>query len=674
MKYASYNSKWYLENGSAIPPGTSGDWEHPKSWLTEIKKKDTKNDHFDPIHYMFGVIQPVHILCKNPSSQHNNKVISKKYIMVPNVKIYALVFKHKAINGMQQLLDDYFNPKKNPNMDIIDKMPCGKYAHIYRDIIPCGKYILMHIVNYDNNKIKDKSFKITPSSVNEFRDNTLNIKWKGKDYKLRSFTCHQGPDGNIGHYINYKNIAQDLNDNGWQYISDTHVQDAPVKSLFDYFTSKKAGSEAWEEYTPTIFMYELVGTSKSLMEDVDTYNTNWFETRNWSNQTLSNTNNKAVGFVNSTNGCFFNATIQMLFANRHLATLILHNDEYHGIKLGSSVAVTSTVATPLGSSVAVTSTVATPLGSSVAVTSTVATPLVAGSKPSQITILSWNMMFNCHTKTGIACYNNMIDYINTTKPYIFCAQEASWFFPAMPQSHTVGYLSAGQIERITLNGYNPPPHTHPSKNIAWGGGTDICIIYWNPDYFVVDQDFPLTKRSNSVPDKKRIKRGNIPKSKSTSKWAVKNASNKSNDSRPAIGVRLVPKWDLSKRWIIISMHAMHHMSISQLKSFVNPILDALDYISADKIVLVGDFNELYEDELVKSNLNSINFGKSTKINLKVNVNLSTWKTCCTFGAPNRTFDLFYSNFANAKSSVEEKTNKFLSDHTPILTSIKDTDY
>ena len=65
-------------------------------------------------------------------------------------------------------------------------------------------------------------------------------------------------------------------------------------------------------------------------------------------------------------------------------------------------------------------------------------------------------MYNCDTATGTPnCYNNMIDYINRTNPYIFCAQEATWFFPARPNSHTTGYPNSGNlIDSIGLNATN----------------------------------------------------------------------------------------------------------------------------------------------------------------------------------------------------------------------------
>ena len=71
----------------------------------------------------------------------------------------------------------------------------------------------------------------------------------------------------------------------------------------------------------------------------------------------------------------------------------------------------------------------------------------------------------------------------------------------------------------------------------------------------------------------------------------------------------------------------------------------------------------------------IQFGNSTKIPLNlpnsIGSNWANWRTCCTPGAPNRQFDLFYSNFPKANSSAEHPTNGTMSDHTPILTHIYD---
>ena len=196
-----------------------GMWEDHKIWLTYIRQNETKNNHFDPITYMFGIIHQVQIECKNSTSPHNNKVISRKYSIEPNIKINLI---KKTFNGMQQLLDDYFGLNKNP--EIVDFKPCGNPSYKYTNIIPCGKYILINIINYewDYNKYsknKDKTFKITLSNLSNSKQ-TLNIKVNSKDYKLRSFTCHEGINTGGGHYINYKNIDKDLNDTGWQYIRE----------------------------------------------------------------------------------------------------------------------------------------------------------------------------------------------------------------------------------------------------------------------------------------------------------------------------------------------------------------------------------------------------------------------------------------------------------------------
>ena len=107
----------------------------------------------------------------------------------------------------------------------------------------------------------------------------------------------------------------------------------------------------------------------------------------------------------------------MLFANRHINTLIINNNDYPTIKLGASVS-----------------------GIHIMSPSSGTTTLTAGSKPSSVSILSYNMMYNCHTATSTKqCYNNMIDYVNAANPFIFCAQEATWFFPARPHNSPYSY-------------------------------------------------------------------------------------------------------------------------------------------------------------------------------------------------------------------------------------------
>jgi endonuclease/exonuclease/phosphatase family metal-dependent hydrolase len=119
------------------------------------------------------------------------------------------------------------------------------------------------------------------------------------------------------------------------------------------------------------------------------------------------------------------------------------------------------------------------------------------------------------------------------------------------------------------------------------------------------------------------------------------------------------------------------MGRTQLKTFVDPILDALNYQTADRIVLAGDFNELYRRGL--SNLQSLDFkGPSNPVTLRLpdniglnGANWNNWRTCCRPHNIDRQFDLFYSNFPNADAKVKAIGINDMSDHNPIRMRIND---
>ena len=517
--------------------------------------------------------------------------------------------------------------------------------------IPVAPYLIISLVLLRTEMVGGRRRQIKYSDFSLEKATFLNnvmIQGYNKsnvEYEICSFVIHSGSAGG-GHYFSLVKKS-----NGWWLCDDSNAakisESTPTTTERDRIWNLCYGGN---NVTTHIFLKYT--RNDFFLKTIDTVNNGFFS------GVLSETPFNPKGLRNLGNTCFFNAMLQCLIHNPYLYHLFTNLCPPNYPPGGGPP--------PRGPSPG-----GVPGGPPPGGPSTI----TAGPKPNPfLKILSWNMMYDCHTATGTKeCYNNMIHYINTTNPYIFCAQEASWFFPARPQSHTSGY-EGKVINNITLKGYKDVDSSGNTKNIAWAGGTDICIIYWNPDYFAVDPNFPLTKADGTVPDPLRIRKGNIPKS-SSGKWATKNA-HPNSQSRPVIGVRLIPRWDLSKKWIIISMHAMHGMTVTNLKSFVNPILDALDYITADKIVLAGDFNELYDEGLAK--LKSIQFGSSTKITLNLpnsiglnDTEWNKWKTCCKTrsGDHSAAFDLFYSNFPKADSTAEEKTNKNLSDHTPILTYI-----
>lgn len=840
MLKESFDPKYDVDNKDSTTFKNKTDtWTDYMVWLNYIMNNQTKNKHFDPITYMFGIIQQVEIVCKQPGSTHINKVISRKYLIEPYIKIEIVPTTQKSFESMQELLDEYFGLNKNP-VTINGYKPCDPSAQ-YTNIIPCGKYILINIVNYTTNldgsvNDKDTQFKITPppqpAPFLNFLDKTLQITINGKIYRLRSMILHIGANIGGGHYINIKNL--DAVGNNWKYISDTTVTHMTIPQVRDYFTSPNA----WTNTTPVIFMYELVDDVDFYMKTIDTYNTDWFDTNNWKTQKTFNTSGNAVGFNNSVNGCFFNATMQLLYANRHLATLILNSDSYDGIDSGPAVPV---LPAPLSSSPGTTVSVSSALtatgsgrindcanvtaegsltvgydfdgvlhksmarnsqqpkdniydyyingttildfaqrhpnhtskaayltphklildsirahykaGNTIHIISSnisvdkvnkylllhdiiipvanihmpvsnkevkaeqlnidifiddsckhikqlfdykksgnlnslkrlfycmpeynnvvevdlskpslCADPIILNNlwvtkRPKTYKCISWNMRFDCTSYHGVNCYNNMINYINAKKPDIFCAQEASWFPPDNNPPQGVIISST-----ITLNGF--------ISNIAWGGkkNLDNCLVYWNPDEFDIDPNYPLSPIYGTEAILE-IDKGYVPKNSISGKYAIFNAwASGGGKSRPIVGVRLIAKNDSYKCYIIISVHLEHQGKVTSLIGYINQILEALDYQTAHRVILMGDFNELVEEADNKDKYVVLKCGDTSNpvyLSLSSNWYSNTHGTCCNPpGYMGRTFDLCYDSDNNFKTEVDSSNLvDNTSDHYPVI--------
>ena len=619
---------------------------------------------FDPLTYIFGILTYKDIWCDHSNTWNSNTISLETVIQIKN-------FNNTPNHNLQLLVDDISNPQNQTFPNCTAGAPITSityssgvaYAPGKEQInyIPVGPYLILNLVVMQGLVVKYANFSLDKTT---FLDD-INIQGydkSNKSYEICSFIIHSGATPASGHYTSLVKKS-----NGWWYCSDTAVNaiSSPTPTTSE---KDRIWNYCFAGNNVTTHIFLKLKSADFFLKQVDQINTN-----NYFTNILDETPFNPKGLRNLGNTCFFNSILQCLIHNPYIYHLFtnLCPPNYPPSLSSSSVVTTPT---PI---------VSVPVVSPppVAISSTL-TPI---SKPSSIVILSWNMMFDCNNlRVTSGCFNNMINYLNAYNLNIFCGQEASWFWPARPQSHAhPGYPRAGgSINRITLNGYNDVDTSGNTKNIAWAGGNppngDICIIYWNPDYFAVDPNFPLTPRGNDVPDPSRIERGNIPKSISRGRWAVKNASDSSSDSRPAIGVRLIPRWDLSKRWIIISMHAMHWMGRTQLKTFVDPILDALNYQTADRIVLAGDFNELYQRG--RNNLQSLDFkGPPDPIatlrlpdNIGLNgANWNNWRTCCRPHNIDRQFDLFYSNFPNADAKVKAIGINDMSDHNPIRMRIYD---
>lgn len=258
--------------------------------------------------------------------------------------------------------------------------------------------------------------------------------------------------------------------------------------------------------------------------------------------------------------------------------------------------------------------------------------------------------------------NNMINFINSELPDIFCAQELSWFYPNQREGYLFSHRMSKSVKnskKINLKGYYEKKNNR-TKNIAWCGGTNIVLIYWNPEIFEIDPLFPLTEVNN---ENSILRVGNVPRNKNNkSKLALSSF----NRGRPAVGVRLIPKWNPESRFIIVCVHLEHYHVLNYTQDYIyekiHEILDALDYNESivTNIAIMGDFNEYYE----KFRNKIFTLKNNAQLHFNPKLKNGNWPTI-----NNRPFDLFYSNFEpHPQTEVRFKENN--SDHKPIVTTIK----
>lgn len=280
----------------------------------------------------------------------------------------------------------------------------------------------------------------------------------------------------------------------------------------------------------------------------------------------------------------------------------------------------------------------------------------------EIKIISWNMQYNA----PLSNKNNMIEFINQELPDIFCAQEISWFFPKQEIGKIIDNNSIKDAnKRIKLDGYYDLIDGR-TKNIAWCGGTNIVLIYWNPELFEIDPNYPLTEVKHNI-NSNIIREGNVPMNNNNNQLALSYFTN--DTGRPVVGVRLIPKWNPESRLIIVCVHLAHYNQFNtytKLNIFnkIEPVLQALD--SNDSVVsniaIMGDFNEYYESFQDVDTFEL--YGTNKRLNFYPKKdNSGNWKTIHS-----RPFDLFYSNFEYSPSTKVRNNIKY-SDHRPIVTKI-----
>ena len=177
-----------------------------------------------------------------------------------------------------------------------------------------------------------------------------------------------------------------------------------------------------------------------------------------------------------------------------------------------------------------------------------------------IKLLFWNILYtNFKDKKG----DKIVDYINKTKPDIMVLNEASHLVP----KDNIG--EKDYYNKITLDKYTDSVY-HAMRD------KDGTLIYFNPS------KFKLLNRSEgiSIGMKQHIPFVNVNKPYIDTGF-----------SRACLGVTL----DYDGEHIhVIGVHLGHHVPLETIQQGIKKIMDKLDIQPEDRVILGGDFNELYQ--------------------------------------------------------------------------------
>jgi len=208
-----------------------------------------------------------------------------------------------------------------------------------------------------------------------------------------------------------------------------------------------------------------------------------------------------------------------------------------------------------------------------------------------INLLFWNILYtNFKDKKG----DKIVDYINKTKPDIMVLNEASHLVP----KDNIG--KKDYYDNIKLDKYTDSVY-HAEKD------KDGTLIYFNPS------KFKLLKRSEGI----SIGRELIP--------FVNRPYIDSGFSRACLGVTLDYN---GERIHVIGVHLGHHVPLETIQKGIKQIMDELDIQPEDRVILGGDFNELYQIKNYKTAFDG----------------LTLYNTVNTLvGKTNAPSDLIYSN-------------------------------
>ena len=178
-----------------------------------------------------------------------------------------------------------------------------------------------------------------------------------------------------------------------------------------------------------------------------------------------------------------------------------------------------------------------------------------------IKLLFWNILytnFNYKSKG-----NTIVDYINKTKPDIMVLNEASHLVP----KDNIG--EKDYYNKITLDKYTDSVY-HAEKD------KDGTLIYFNPS------KFKLLNRSEgiSIGMKQHIPFVNVNKPYIDKGF-----------SRACLGVTLDYN---GERIHVIGVHLGHHVPLETIQQGIKKIMVELKIKPEDRVILGGDFNELYQ--------------------------------------------------------------------------------
>lgn len=199
-------------------------------------------------------------------------------------------------------------------------------------------------------------------------------------------------------------------------------------------------------------------------------------------------------------------------------------------------------------------------------------------------------------------------------------------------------------------------------NVAYHNNGSGTMIFWSDKF----------KKDDTV----KVVKANFGESTLTGDiFICKNNVDKVDGGRPAVGVKLIHK-ETNQNIIVIGLHLAHNYILSKLQTNLTKMISMLNYDkSKDKIIIMGDFNELYQG----TQQNELNVS-GTQLNLyKENPD----KTCCGnhknsnhSGSWDKEADLIYSDLNIEVGGVvvtntekEQKNSKF-SDHYPLFAIAK----